>query len=107
MKLPKIVQKAPYIIDEKIGKKAFCKCGLSSKDPYCDGSHKDTGFSPEIVELKETLKSRDYTRQHDYQFLIDENRKLEEERNELLMDNKRLAEQIDDQVNRLRKVGAL
>ena len=61
----------------------------------------------EIAELKETLKSRDYTRQHDYQFLIDENRKLEEERNELLMDNKRLAEQIDDQVNRLRKVGAL
>ena len=25
----------------------------------------------EITELKETLKSRDYTRQHDYQFLID------------------------------------
>ena len=57
--------------------------------------------------LKETLKSRDYTRQHDYQFLIDENRRLEEERNELLMDNKRLAHQIDDQVNRLRKAGVL
>ena len=53
MKLPKIVQKAPYIIDEKIGKKAFCKCGLSSKDPYCDGSHKGTGFSPEVIELTE------------------------------------------------------
>ena len=59
----------------------------------------------EIMELKETLKSRDYTRQHDYQFLIDENRRLEEERNELLMDNKKLAHQIDDQVNRLRKAG--
>ena len=59
----------------------------------------------EIIELKETLKSRDYTRQHDYQFLIDENRRLEEERNELLMDNKKLAHQIDDQVNRLRKAG--
>ena len=59
----------------------------------------------EIVELKETLKSRDYTRQHDYQFLIDENRRLEQERNELLMDNKKLAQQIDDQVNRLRKAG--
>ena len=57
----------------------------------------------EITELKETLKSRDYTRQHDYQFLIDENRKLEEERNELLMDNKKLARQVDDQVDRLRK----
>ena len=59
----------------------------------------------EITELKETLKSRDYTKQHDYQFLIDENRRLEEERNELLMDNKKLAHQIDDQVNRLRKAG--
>jgi hypothetical protein len=59
----------------------------------------------EIIKLKETLASRDYTRQHDYQFLIDENRKLEEERNMLTLDNKRLAHQIDDQVNRLRKAG--
>jgi phage host-nuclease inhibitor protein Gam len=61
----------------------------------------------EIEELKETLKSRDYTRQHDYQFLIDENRRLEEERNMLTIDNKRLAHQIDDQVNQLRKAGVL
>ena len=59
----------------------------------------------EINTLKETLKTRDYTKQHDYQFLIDENRGLEEERNMLTLDNKRLAEQIDDQVNRLRKAG--
>ena len=59
----------------------------------------------EIAELKETLKSRDYTRQHDYQFLIDENRKLEQEKNEVIMDNKKLAAQIEDQVNRLRKSG--
>ena len=61
----------------------------------------------EITELKETLKSRDYTRQHDYQFLVDENRRIEEERNMLTIDNKRLAHQIDDQVNKLRKAGAL
>ena len=61
----------------------------------------------EINDLKETLKSRDYTRQHDYQFLVDENRQLEQERNELLTDNKKLAQQIDDQVNRLRKSGVL
>ena len=59
----------------------------------------------EIAELKETLKSRDYTRQHDYQFLIDENRTLEQERNLLTVDNKRLAHQIDNQVDRLRKAG--
>ena len=61
----------------------------------------------EINDLKETLKSRDYTRQHDYQFLVDENRRLEEERNILTLDNKRLAHQIDDQVNKLRKAGLL
>ena len=56
-----------------------------------------------MADLEETLKSRDYFKQHDYQFLIDENRKLEEERNELLMDNKKLARQVDDQVDLLRK----
>lgn len=60
-----------------------------------------------IASLEECLDSRDYTRQHDYQFLIDENRKLEEERNLLTVDNRRLAHQIDDQVDRLRKAGAL
>jgi len=59
----------------------------------------------EIKELKETLHSRDYTRQHDYKFLIDQNRQLEQERNELIIDNKKLAHQVDDQVNRLRKAG--
>ena len=34
-----------------------------------------------MADLEETLNSRDYTRQHDYKFLIEENRKLEEERN--------------------------
>ena len=58
-----------------------------------------------VASLEECLDSRDYTRQHDYKFLIEENRKLEEERNMLTVDNKRLAHQIDDQVDRLRKAG--
>ena len=52
-KLPKIAQKSPYIIDEKARRRAFCTCGLSSKNPYCDESHKGTGFSPKIIELEE------------------------------------------------------
>jgi len=60
-----------------------------------------------VASLEDCLSSRDYTRQHDYQFLIDENRQLEQERNELIVDNKKLAHQIDDQVNRLRKAGVL
>jgi len=31
------------------------------------------GLKNKVADLEETLKSRDYTRQHDYQFLIDEN----------------------------------
>ena len=56
MDLPKIVQKFPFVIEESCGKKAFCTCGLSQKQPYCDGSHKDTGFTPEIIELTESKK---------------------------------------------------
>ena len=55
-KLPKIAQTFPYIVDEKCGKRAFCSCGLSRKNPYCDGSHKGTGFSPEIIEITEDKK---------------------------------------------------
>jgi len=58
-----------------------------------------------VASLEDCLNSRDYTRQHDYQFLIEENRQLEQERNELIVDNKKLAHQIDDQVDRLRKSG--
>ena len=59
----------------------------------------------EIIELKETLESRDYTRQHDYKFLIDENHRLEQQYLEVMADNKKLAQQIEDQVDRLRKSG--
>ncbi|MBR73984.1 MAG: glutamate synthase [Dehalococcoidaceae bacterium] len=56
MDLPKIAQKFPFVIDEVCGKKGFCTCGLSLKQPYCDGSHKGTGFAPEIIELSENKK---------------------------------------------------
>ena len=75
--------------------------------PYVKAKLHEYYVKNKIADLEETLNSRDYTRQHDYQFLIDENRTLEQERNELIIDNKKLAHQIDDQVNRLRKVGAL
>ena len=58
-----------------------------------------------IASLEECMNSKDYFKDSDYQFLIDENRRLEEERNEVVLDNKKLAAQIEDQVNRLRKSG--
>ena len=58
-----------------------------------------------IADLTEVAKSKDYFRDPDYQYLINENRRLEEERNELLVDNKKLAAQIEDKMNQLRKSG--
>ena len=58
-----------------------------------------------IAELTDSLESKDYFRDPDYKYLIEENRRLEEERNELLADNKKLASEIEDRVNRMRKAG--
>ena len=60
-----------------------------------------------IADLTESLKSKDYFRDPDYKYLIDENRRLESERNELLMDNKKLAAQVEDKIDQLRKSGAI
>ena len=60
-----------------------------------------------IANLEETVKSKDYFRDPDYQFLLGENNRLEQERNELLIDNKKLAQQVDDKINQLRRSGVL
>jgi CDGSH-type Zn-finger protein len=54
---PKIAQCAPYVMDETAGKKAWCSCGESKTQPYCDGSHKAAGlFRPLKVELPEAKR---------------------------------------------------
>ena len=49
----KIAQKAPYVIDVKAGKYAWCACGLSANQPYCDGAHSKTDLKPVIVTIEE------------------------------------------------------
>lgn len=40
-------QKAPYGVEVQAGKQYFwCACGRSKRQPFCDGSHKDTGLTP-------------------------------------------------------------
>ena len=58
-----------------------------------------------IKELESILRSQDYTKQHDYKFLVDENKKLHKEVDELRRDNKKLANHVEDQMNRRRKAG--
>ncbi|MDK9698274.1 MAG: CDGSH iron-sulfur domain-containing protein [Siculibacillus sp.] len=47
MSEPVIAQKAPYPVEVKAGEAYFwCACGKSQKQPFCDGSHKGTDFTP-------------------------------------------------------------
>jgi CDGSH-type Zn-finger protein len=42
-----VPQKAPYAVEVEAGKDYFwCSCGRSASQPFCDGSHKGTGFVP-------------------------------------------------------------
>jgi CDGSH iron-sulfur domain-containing protein 3 len=47
MSNPDIAQKAPYAVTVEAGKSYWwCACGKSQKQPFCDGSHKTTSFTP-------------------------------------------------------------
>ena len=44
---PKIAQKAPYPVEVVAGQSYYwCACGQSKKQPFCDGSHKGSEFTP-------------------------------------------------------------
>ena len=58
-----------------------------------------------IADLTEALKSRDYFEKPDYKFLVNENHRLEQQYLEVMADNKKLAEEIDDRIARTRKAG--
>jgi len=48
---------SPYAIEVEQGKHYWwCSCGKSSKQPFCDGSHKDTDFSPVKYEAHTSKK---------------------------------------------------
>ncbi len=44
---PVVAQTSPYQVDLEAGRSySWCSCGRSSKQPFCDGSHKGTSFTP-------------------------------------------------------------
>lgn len=50
-----VAQKEPYAVEVEAGKDYYwCACGRSAKQPFCDGSHKGTGFSPEVYKATES-----------------------------------------------------
>ena len=58
-----------------------------------------------IAELTDSLESKDYFKDPDYKYLIEENRRLETERNELLMTNKKLNQGAEKKLADARKAG--
>jgi CDGSH-type Zn-finger protein len=52
---PIIASETPFSVEVEEGKKyAWCSCGHSNNQPFCDGSHKGTGFLPIIFDAKES-----------------------------------------------------
>lgn len=49
----------PYKVDKmEVGKKyKWCSCGMSSNQPFCDDSHKNTKFYPVTFVLHEQMES--------------------------------------------------
>ena len=60
-----------------------------------------------IAALEETVRSKDYWTDPDYNFLVDENHRLEQQYLEVMADNKKLSRQIEDKMDQLRKSGVL
>ncbi|MGR3616760.1 MAG: CDGSH iron-sulfur domain-containing protein [Paracoccaceae bacterium] len=54
---PVTPQNAPFPVEVTEGKSYFwCSCGQSKRQPFCDGSHKGTDFSPVKYTAKATRK---------------------------------------------------
>lgn len=48
---PRIASRQPFVQKVRPGTYWWCACGLSKEQPFCDGSHKGTGFAPVKVEV--------------------------------------------------------
>ncbi len=52
---PVIAEKSPIKITLAEGKSyAWCACGRSANQPFCDGSHKETGITPHVFKAEES-----------------------------------------------------
>ncbi len=51
MSKPVIAQASPFIVDVEPGSYYWCSCGRSASQPFCDGSHEGTDFTPVKIEV--------------------------------------------------------
>jgi CDGSH-type Zn-finger protein/uncharacterized Fe-S cluster protein YjdI len=53
-----VAEKAPLIIELEAGKTyAWCSCGLSKNQPWCDGSHLATAMTPKVFTADDSKKA--------------------------------------------------
>jgi CDGSH-type Zn-finger protein len=48
---PKVAGSAPVVLQLDEGTYYWCACGHSENQPWCDGSHAGTGFTPVSYEV--------------------------------------------------------
>jgi CDGSH-type Zn-finger protein len=53
MSEPDIAAKEPEIMELEPGTYYWCACGRSANQPFCDGSHEGTDFTPYAFEISE------------------------------------------------------
>lgn len=52
---PNIAKKGPYAVELEQGKTYhWCTCGKSAHQPFCDGSHKGSEFTPKAFTAEKT-----------------------------------------------------
>ena len=50
---PHIAHRGPAQLNLEPGTYLWCSCGLSEKQPFCDGHHKGTDFRPQKLVIAE------------------------------------------------------
>ena len=54
MEKAKVAGKVPQMVELKAGETyAWCACGKSNNQPFCDGSHVGSSFTPKVLKVDE------------------------------------------------------